>query len=151
MKWLIASDLHGSAYYCKALLAAFEREGADRMVLLGDLLYHGPRNDLPRDYDPKTVTALLNEHAADILAVRGNCDADIDQVVLRFPIWADYALLAEEKTLIFVTHGHLFHLDHSPGRSPRWPRPCTPSPKGWICPCRRSSWSRAAASWRTRA
>ncbi len=114
MKWLIASDLHGSAYYCKALLAAFEREGADRMVLLGDLLYHGPRNDLPRDYDPKTVTALLNEHAADILAVRGNCDADIDQVVLRFPIWADYALLAEEKTLIFVTHGHLFHLDHLP-------------------------------------
>ena len=114
MKWLIASDLHGSAYYCKALLAAFEREGADRMVLLGDLLYHGPRNDLPRDYDPKTVTALLNEHVADILAVRGNCDADIDQVVLRFPIWADYALLAEEKTLIFVTHGHLFHLDHLP-------------------------------------
>ena len=114
MKWLIASDLHGSAYYCKALLAAFKREGADRMVLLGDLLYHGPRNDLPRDYDPKAVTALLNEHARDILAVRGNCDADIDQVVLQFPIWADYALLAEGKRLIFVTHGHLFHLDQLP-------------------------------------
>lgn len=114
MKWLIASDLHGSAYYCKALLAAYEREGADRLLLLGDLLYHGPRNDLPRDYDPKTVTALLNEHARDILAVRGNCDADIDQVVLTFPIWADYALLAEGKWLIFVTHGHLLHLDHLP-------------------------------------
>lgn len=114
MKWLIASDLHGSAYYCKALLAAYEREGADRLLLLGDLLYHGPRNDLPRDYDPKTVTALLNEHARDILAVRGNCDADIDQAVLTFPIWADYALLSEGRTLIFVTHGHLLHLDHLP-------------------------------------
>ena len=114
MKWLIASDLHGSAYYCKQLLAAFDREGADRMLLLGDLLYHGPRNDLPRDYDPKAVTALLNGRAKDIMAVRGNCDADIDQVVLTFPIWADYALLAEGKTLIFATHGHLFHLDHLP-------------------------------------
>ena len=114
MKWLIASDLHGSAYYCRQLLGAFEREGADRLLLLGDLLYHGPRNDLPRDYDPKAVTALLNEHRGDILAVRGNCDADIDQVVLRFPIWADYALLAEGKRLIFVTHGHLFNLDKLP-------------------------------------
>ena len=114
MKWLIASDLHGSAYYCKQLLAAFDREGADRMILLGDLLYHGPRNDLPRDYDPKAVTALLNDRQGDILAVRGNCDADIDQVVLQFPIWADYALLSEGKRLIFVTHGHLFDLDHLP-------------------------------------
>ena len=91
MKWLIASDLHGSAYYCRALLDAFDREGADRLLLLGDLLYHGPRNDLPREYDPKAVTALLNGRQGDILAVRGNCDADIDQVVLQFPIWADYA------------------------------------------------------------
>ena len=114
MKWLIASDLHGSACYCKALLAAYQREEADRLLLLGDLLYHGPRNDLPRDYDPKAVVALLNERSKDILAVRGNCDADIDQVVLSFPIWADYALLAEEKTLIFATHGHLFNLDALP-------------------------------------
>ena len=118
MKWLIASDLHGSAYYCKALLAAYDREGADRMLLLGDLLYHGPRNDLPRDYDPKTVTALLNGRQGDILAVRGNCDADIDQAVLQFPIWADYALVAEGKTLIFATHGHLFHLEHLPPLHP---------------------------------
>ncbi len=114
MKWLIASDLHGSAYYCRQLLAAFDREAADRMLLLGDLLYHGPRNDLPRDYDPKAVTALLNERQRDILAVRGNCDADIDQVVLRFPIMADYALLSEAGKIIFVTHGHLFNLEHLP-------------------------------------
>ena len=114
MKWFIASDLHGSAYYCKALLAAYDREQADRMLLLGDLLYHGPRNDLPRDYDPKAVTALLNGRQGDILAVRGNCDADIDQTVLQFPLWADYALLAEGNKLIFVTHGHLFNLDQLP-------------------------------------
>ena len=114
MKWLIASDLHGSAYYCKQLLAAYDREGADRMLLLGDLLYHGPRNDLPRDYDPRAVTAMLNARQGDILAVRGNCDADIDQTVLQFPIWADYALLSEGRTLIFATHGHLFDLDHLP-------------------------------------
>ena len=114
MKWLIASDLHGSAYYCKLLLAAFEREGADRLLLLGDLLYHGPRNDLPRDYDPRAVTALLNERRGDILAVRGNCDAEIDQAVLQFPILADYALLGEGKRLLFITHGHLFNLDLLP-------------------------------------
>ena len=114
MKWLIASDLHGSAYYCQRLLDAFDREGADRLLLLGDLLYHGPRNDLPRGYDPKAVTALLSARQKDILAVRGNCDADIDQVVLPFPIWADYALLSEGPRLIFVTHGHLFNLDKLP-------------------------------------
>ena len=114
MKWLIASDLHGSAYWCRALLEAFDREKADRLLLLGDILYHGPRNDLPREYDPRTVTAMLNERAGDILAVRGNCDAEIDQTVLQFPIMADYALLAEGKRLIFVTHGHLFNLDALP-------------------------------------
>ena len=118
MKWLIASDLHGSACYCKALLAAYQREEADRLLLLGDLLYHGPRNDLPRDYDPKAVVALLNERSKDILAVRGNCDADIDQMVLQFPIRADYALLAEGARLIFVTHGHLFNLDALPPLHP---------------------------------
>ena len=114
MKWLIASDLHGSGYYCRALLDAFDREKADRLLLLGDLLYHGPRNDLPRDYDPKSVTAMLNERQASILAVRGNCDAEIDQAVLQFPILADYALLSVGSRLLFVTHGHLFDLDHLP-------------------------------------
>ena len=114
MKWLIASDLHGSAYWCRALLDAFDREKADRLLLLGDILYHGPRNDLPAEYDPKAVTEMLNRRAGDILAVRGNCDAEIDQTVLQFPIMADYALLAEGKRLIFVTHGHLFNLDALP-------------------------------------
>ena len=118
MKWLIASDLHGSAYYCRALLDAFDREKADRLLLLGDLLYHGPRNDLPRDYDPKSVTAMLNERQASILAVRGNCDAEIDQAVLQFPILADYALLSVGSRLLFVTHGHLFHLDALPPLHP---------------------------------
>ncbi len=118
MKWLIASDLHGSGYYCRALLDAFDREKADRLLLLGDLLYHGPRNDLPRDYDPKSVTAMLNERQKSILAVRGNCDAEIDQAVLRFPILADYALLSVGSRLLFVTHGHLFHLDALPPLHP---------------------------------
>ena len=118
MKWLIASDLHGSGYYCRALLDAFDREKADRLLLLGDLLYHGPRNDLPRDYDPKSVTAMLNERQKSILAVRGNCDAEIDQAVLQFPILADYALLSVGSRLLFVTHGHLFHLDALPPLHP---------------------------------
>lgn len=114
MKWLIASDIHGSAYYCHALLEAYRREGADRLLLLGDFLYHGPRNDLPRDYDPKQVIAMLNGYGADILAVRGNCDAEVDQMVLNFPLMADYALLPVGKRLMFVTHGHLFNKDHLP-------------------------------------
>ena len=118
MKWLIASDLHGSGYYCRALLDAFDREKADRLLLLGDLLYHGPRNDLPRDYDPKSVTAMLNERQKSILAVRGNCDAEIDQAVLQFPILADYALLSVGSRLLFVTHGHLFRLDALPPLHP---------------------------------
>lgn len=114
MKWLIASDLHGSAFYCKKLLDAFEREQADRILFLGDILYHGPRNDLPEGYAPKEVFAMLNEHAADMLCVRGNCEADIDQAVLAFPVMADYALLPLGRRMIFVTHGHLFNCEKLP-------------------------------------
>lgn len=106
MKYLFASDLHGSAYYCKRLLARFDEEKADRLVLLGDLLYHGPRNELPRDYDPKTVFALLNERKTRILAVRGNCDSEVDQMVLDFPMMAEYAVLDLDGQLLYVTHGH---------------------------------------------
>ncbi len=109
MKWLIASDIHGSAYYCQKLLEAFEKEKADRLLLLGDILYHGPRNDLPKEYAPKEVISMLNPLSDRILCVRGNCDTEVDQMVLSFPILAEYALLSAEKKLIFATHGHNFN------------------------------------------
>ena len=114
MKWMIASDIHGSAYYCTKMLEAYRAEQADRLLLLGDILYHGPRNDLPKDYAPKEVIAMLNPLAADILCVRGNCDTEVDQMVLQFPVMADYALLTEGSTLIFATHGHHFHAENHP-------------------------------------
>lgn len=114
MKWMIASDIHGSEYYCRELCAAYDREKGDRLLLLGDILYHGPRNDLPRGYNPKKVIELLNARKQDILCVRGNCDTEVDQMVLEFPILADYCVIAEEKQLIYATHGHIFHEDHLP-------------------------------------
>ena len=106
MNIMIASDIHGSAYYCRLLLEAFEREGAERLFLLGDILYHGPRNDLPRDYAPKEVLAMLNAMKAQIFCVRGNCDTEVDQMVLQFPILADYCILYMKDKMIFATHGH---------------------------------------------
>ena len=91
MKLMIASDLHGSAFYCRQLLAAMEREQPDKLLLLGDILYHGPRNDLPEGYAPKEVIAMLNPLRERLLCVRGNCDTEVDQMVLDFPILADYA------------------------------------------------------------
>lgn len=109
MKWLIASDIHGSAYYCRKLLEAYKKEKADRILLLGDVLYHGPRNDLPKEYNPKAVIAMLNEIKQDILCVRGNCDTEVDQMVLEFPILADYAVLTVGDKLIYATHGHVYN------------------------------------------
>ena len=118
MKWIIASDLHGSAYYCRKMLEAFEREGADRLFLLGDLLYHGPRNDLPREYAPKEVIPLLNGKREKLLCVRGNCDAEVDQMVLEFPVLADYAVLPVGQRLIYATHGHIYHVKNLPPLAP---------------------------------
>lgn len=114
MKWLIASDLHGSAYYCEKLIEAYKREKAHKMLFLGDILYHGPRNDLPEGYAPKRVISMLNAMKDDILCVRGNCDTEVDQMVLEFPIMADYAVLAADKRMIYVTHGHVFNNGNLP-------------------------------------
>ena len=114
MKLMIASDIHGSAYYCKQLLDAFKTERADRLLLLGDVLYHGPRNDLPRDYAPKQVLAMLNNIKNKVFCVRGNCDTEVDQMVLEFPILADYCILTTGNRLVYATHGHNYNLQKLP-------------------------------------
>lgn len=114
---MIASDIHGSGYWCGKLLEKFKESGAEKLVLLGDLLYHGPRNDLPEGYAPKEVFAMLNGMRDKILAVRGNCDAEVDQMVLEFPIMADFAFLSLHGCRIFATHGHVYN-DQEPGRMP---------------------------------
>jgi len=106
MKLLIASDIHGSSFYCKKLLEKYNDEKPDKMVLLGDILYHGPRNDLPRDYAPKDVIKMLNPLAKNILCVRGNCDTEVDQMVLDFPVLADYSVIFDGKITMYLTHGH---------------------------------------------
>ena len=114
MKLFIASDIHGSSYYCKQMIDAFVRENADKMLLLGDILYHGPRNDLPREYNPKTVIDMLNRYKDKILCVRGNCDTEVDQMVLSFPVLADYCVIFDGEKSIYATHGHVYNLDNLP-------------------------------------
>lgn len=114
MKWMIASDIHGSAYYCRQMIEAYKKEQADRLLLLGDILYHGPRNDLPEEYNPKVVIEMLNKIKNDVLSVRGNCDTEVDQMVLSFPILADYAILSVGNRMIFATHGHKFNENNLP-------------------------------------
>ena len=111
---MFASDIHGDIAAARAVVDEYRRSGADRLVLLGDLLYHGPRNDLPKDYAPKEVIALLNSVKDELLCVRGNCDTEVDQMVLEFPILADYALIEADGVRMFVTHGHKFNLDNLP-------------------------------------
>lgn len=106
MKLMIASDLHGSAYYTRLLLTAMDREQPDRLLLLGDLLYHGPRNDLPREYAPKQVIQLLNARKSQILCVRGNCEAEVDQMVLEFPVLSEFGVVFADGLTIYMLHGH---------------------------------------------
>ena len=114
MKWMIASDIHGSASSCIALLEQYQKEEAQKLILLGDLLYHGPRNDLPDEYQPKEVITRLNQVKNELLCVRGNCEAEVDQMVLEFPVMADYALLWIDGLTIFVVHGHHYNQDQLP-------------------------------------
>ncbi|MBQ0012655.1 MAG: phosphodiesterase [Clostridiales bacterium] len=114
MKYFVASDIHGYPQYCEQLLEAYDREQADRLILLGDLLYFGPRNTLYPTYDPKAVIALLNARKDEILCVRGNCDAEVDQMVLDFPIMAEYTTISLGKRLVFCTHGHHFNPSNLP-------------------------------------
>ena len=109
MRILIASDIHGSAYYCDLLMRRIEEENPERIFLLGDHLYHGPRNDLPREYDPKRVLASLNEYAHMITSVRGNCDSEVDQMVLDFPTMDDYRFVETDDIPMYLSHGHVYN------------------------------------------
>jgi len=109
MKLMIASDIHGSAFWCRKLMEAYETEQPDKLLLLGDILYHGPRNDLPEGYAPKEVIVMLSEIKDKILCVRGNCEAEVDQMVLPFPCMADYALVCADGRTIIAAHGHKEH------------------------------------------
>ncbi len=106
MKFIVASDIHGSATWCKKLLEIYKAERAEKLILLGDILYHGPRNPLPDGYDPKAVAEMLNAIKSDVLCVRGNCDSEVDQMVLDFPITPDYALICADGLKIYLSHGH---------------------------------------------
>ena len=117
MKLLIASDIHGSAFWCGKLMELADEIQPDHIILLGDLLYHGPRNDLPKDYAPKQVIPMLSRHAERIIAVRGNCEAEVDQMVLPFPCMADFSQLLVGNTQFYLTHGH----HHTPDNLPPLP------------------------------
>ncbi|MDO4460085.1 MAG: phosphodiesterase [Clostridia bacterium] len=116
MKIMVVSDIHGSAYYCRQMLEAFEKENPNKLLCLGDILYHGPRNDLPEGYAPKEVIAMLNDEKvkSKIACVRGNCDTEVDQMVLDFPILADYCILFAGDRQIYATHGHVYGENNPP-------------------------------------
>ena len=115
MKLLIASDIHGSAFWCRKLMDVMDRVQPDKLILLGDLLYHGPRNDLPREYAPKQVIPMLSAYQDKILCVRGNCEAEVDQMVLPFPCMADYTMLLVDGKTFYLTHGHHANPSALPG------------------------------------
>ena len=118
MRIMVASDIHGDYAWAVRVVDKFKESGADKLLLLGDILYHGPRNDLPANYEPKKVITLLNDMSDKILCVRGNCDTEVDQMVLNFPILADYIYLVSGETVIFATHGHVYNPDNPPKALP---------------------------------
>ena len=118
MKYLLVSDIHGSLPALQAVLRHYEAEHCDMLCLLGDILNYGPRNRIPEGLDPQGVAQRLNAMADNIIAVRGNCDSEVDQMLLQFPIMADYALFDLDGRTAFITHGHLFNLDQLPPHKP---------------------------------
>lgn len=118
MKIMAAADIHGSAYYLEKLIDGYKKENCDKILLLGDILYHGPRNDLPEGYEPKKVIQQLNEMKDEIICVRGNCDTEVDQMVLEFPILAEYCYICLNGVTIFATHGHKFNKNFMPNLAP---------------------------------
>ena len=114
MRIVFISDIHGIRHTLEQTLQEADALGFDKIVLLGDILYHGPRNGVPAEYDPPGVVSLLNARRESILAVRGNCDAEVDQMLLDFPLMSDYALLETEETVFFLTHGHIWNKQHLP-------------------------------------
>lgn len=112
MKLMFASDIHGSSSDCEIIKELFLIENADKLVLCGDILYHGPRNDLPKSYNPKKVIEILNSISEDIIAVRGNCDSEVDQMVLDFPMMETYAVIYDGTIRIYITHGHIYNCDN---------------------------------------
>lgn len=114
MKLFFVSDIHGSVYYLKKAMERFEEEKADYMIILGDILYHGARNPLPIDYNPKEVIRILNSIAEKIIAVRGNCDSEVDEMVSKFPIMSTYSNILYDNRRIFISHGHIYNENNLP-------------------------------------
>lgn len=117
MKLFFISDIHGSIYYLEKALEKFNNEKADYLVILGDALYHGPRNALPKEYNPKAVCELLNQYKDKIIAVRGNCDSEVDQMIINYPMMSDYSIILYNNKRLFLTHGHIFNKDNLPNLS----------------------------------
>ena len=117
MKIFFISDIHGSLYYLKKALKRYKEENANYIVILGDALYHGPRNPLPEEYNPEEVASLLNEYKDKIIAVRGNCDSEVDQMLIEYPMMADYSIILYNNRRLFLTHGHIYNEDNLPNLS----------------------------------
>ncbi|MBR4265403.1 MAG: phosphodiesterase [Bacteroidales bacterium] len=108
MKYFIFSDIHGSATACERALEQYAKLGCDKIICLGDILYHGPRNPIPEGYDNKRLYDILNPLSDKIIACRGNCDCEVCEMVLNFPLMSDYNLINDNQTVIFATHGHVY-------------------------------------------
>lgn len=117
MKLFFMSDIHGSIYFLEKAIERFEAEKADYLVILGDALYHGPRNALPKDYNPKEVCELLNKYKEKIIAVRGNCDSEVDQMIINYPMMSDYSIILYNGKRLFLTHGHIYNKENLPNLS----------------------------------